>query len=288
MEKEVLKLWLKREAAKMAKYKAVTKWATLILGAAYGWLSFDPAGQVLVKEHPQLATIVSFLAIACAAFHVPIKKGTVAAIFFALGLFASPALAQGNEPPPADPPGLPADGVRVAVTSRALVTQTSTSATAPSPVTSTVNFQIGAGALGIAATSQATPATDIKLELNPGFVKLPALSLLSDNLLAPGANLQYYGGGVSYDLPKIFPKTSMLAPVDFYVRGSVGVDRIVPASGAGQSHIAFLAGGGLAWEPSSTVRIQLVEIDDGHFPGAPFGANAPVISGGLSLLFGKQ
>jgi len=277
----------------MAKYKTATKVITAVLGFAIGFLTLDPAGQVLVHEHPQIAGLLAFLTIAAAAFHVPIKKGTVAAIAFALLIFAAPALAQGNEPPPADPPGLPADGVaqRSAVnlqTRAALQAVTSTPVPTPAPVTSTVNFQIGAGALGIAATSQATPATDIKLELNPGFAKAKSLSLISDNLLAPGANLQYYGGGVSYDLPKIFPKTSMLSPVDFYVRGSVGVDRIVPASGTGQSHIAFLAGGGLAWEPSSAVRIQLVEVDDGHFPGAPWGAHAPVISGGLSLLFGKQ
>lgn len=170
----------------------------------------------------------------------------------------------------------------------ALILASPATAQTPAPTQTTVNFQIGAGALGMAATSQATPATDIKLSLNPGFAKAKGLFLVSDNVLAPGANLQYYGGGIQYELPQLFPKTSALAPVEFYLRGTIGADRIVPASGPGQSHIAFLAGGGLAWKPSSSVRIQLIEVDDGHFPGASWGPHVPVISGGLSILFGKQ
>jgi hypothetical protein len=161
-------------------------------------------------------------------------------------------------------------------------------APAPAPTSSTMNFQIGADAFGISPTSSATPASDVIAQLNPGFAKLPGFSFVSDNLLAPGANLQFYGGGIRYDFGSVFPKTSALAPLSFYVRGTVGADRIVPATGPGQSHVAFLAGGGLSWAPTGALRLQLVEVDDGHFPGAPWGSNAPVVSGGLSIFFGKQ
>lgn len=213
------------------------------------WENAHPSAQV----SQYIAIVLSLLA----RYHAP-KFAKMALIAFLA--FAAPVMAQtATAPPPA-----------------------------PAATQSTVSFNIGAGALGLGMASQATPATDIKLSLNPGFAKAKGLSLISDNVLAPGANLQFYGGGFSYDLPQLFPKTSALAPVLFYVRGTIGADRIVPAVGSGQSHVAFLAGGGLAWQPSNSVRIQLIEVDDGHFPGAPFGANAPVVSGGLSILFGKQ
>ena len=159
----------------------------------------------------------------------------------------------------------------------------------PSPTQSTVNFSVGAAALGLGGTAQATAATDVKLELNPGFTaKLKTLELRSDNLLAPGANLQYYGGGVNFTIPKNFPKTSILAPLSFYVDATVGVNRIVPATGPSTSHIGFMMGGGLRWLTSSGVQMTLIEVNVLHTPGAPWGANAPAISGGLSYVFGHQ
>lgn len=216
----------------------------------------SPSLKSYESAHPNaLASQVIGIFLTLVARYVGKNVAGAAVVFFAL-LFAAPSMAQTSTP--------------------------------PAPTQTTMNFQIGAGALGIASTSQATPATDIKLSFNPGFAKMKSLSLLSDNVLAPGANLQYYGAGISYEFSNIFPKTSALAPVSFYLRGSIGADRIVPATGASQSHIAFLAGGGLAWNPSSSVRIQLVEVDDGHFPGASWGPHVPVVSGGLSILFGKQ
>lgn len=160
---------------------------------------------------------------------------------------------------------------------------------APTPTQSTLSFSVGASALGLGGASQATAATDVKMELNPGFTgKFKTLELRSDNLLAPGANLQYYGGGVNFTIPKSFPKTSAFAPLSFYVDGTVGADRIVPGTGKSSSHIGFMAGGGLRWLTSSGVQVQLIEVNLLHAPGAPWGANAPAISGGLSYVFGHQ
>jgi hypothetical protein len=155
----------------------------------------------------------------------------------------------------------------------------------PAPTTSNLSFSVGASALG--TTSQATPATDVMLSLNAGFKGVWSnLEFRSDNLLSPGANLQYYGGGINFNVPKKLP--GVLAPLSFYVNGTVGIDRIVPATGPSQAHYAFMGGGGLKWLTSSGVQIRLIEIDDLHTPGAPWGSNTPAISGGISYLFGHQ
>jgi len=165
------------------------------------------------------------------------------------------------------------------LTPAAVQAQTAPASNVPAPVTSTLSFSVGASALG--TTSQATPATDVMLALNPGFKgALSNLEFRSDNLLSPGANLQYYGGGFNFNVPKHLP--GVFAPLSFYVDGTFGIDRIVPPAGASSSHFAFLAGGGLKWLTSSG------EVDDLHTPGAPWGSNTPAISGGISYLFGHQ
>lgn len=157
---------------------------------------------------------------------------------------------------------------------------------APVPNTNTFNFSIGANALGLGVT---TPASDITLSLNPGFSGFAKnFELRSDNLLSPGANLQYYGGGVNFNLPFKFPTTSALAPLSFYVDITVGADRIVPANGVSRSHVGYMGGGGLRWTTSSGVKINLIEINNIHTPGAPWGNNAPAVSSGLSYVFGHQ
>jgi hypothetical protein len=162
--------------------------------------------------------------------------------------------------------------------------------TVPVPITSTVNFNIGAQAFGLGGTQQATPASDVTLVLNPGFTNKIAkqFSLRSDNLLAPGASLQYYGGGFNWNAPFKFALTSAFAPLSFYTDATVGVDRIVPATGPTQAHVSVMAGGGLKWLTSSGVQITLIEVNWLHTPDAPWGNNAPAYSGGLSYVFGSH
>lgn len=155
----------------------------------------------------------------------------------------------------------------------------------PAPATSqsTLQFSIGASALGVSPSSDASPASDVTLSLK--FTS--RVSLRSDNLLAPSADLQFYGGGIQVDLPtKLLAKTP-LAQLQPYAFGVLGSDRIVPASGASQAHVGFFAGMGLDWKVNATMRMKLIEVGDLHTPGAPWGANAPAVSGGLSLFFGK-
>jgi hypothetical protein len=175
-----------------------------------------------------------------------------------------------------------------------------TPAPAPAPVQSSMNFNIGANALGLSPTSSGVAATDVNLALNPGFKTLPGLAFRSDNLMAPGAT-NYFGGGINYDLPFKFPSTTALGPLTFYVDATVGgaviQSPVSPATAArfrretsttltaGSTHFGFMGGGGVKYLSSSGVQVTLIEVNLLHAPG-PWGQNAPAISGGISYLFG--
>ena len=156
----------------------------------------------------------------------------------------------------------------------------------PAPTVSTTNFSLGGQAMGIGG---GTPAVDVNMTLNPGLVgKAQNFELRSDNIEAPGANTQIYLGGGNYLPPAAFPVSSILHPLKFYIGGGVGVDRIVPAAGPSQAHIAFMVGGGARWLLSSGVQINLFEVDWLRAPGSPWGNNTAAISGKLSYAWGKR
>lgn len=151
------------------------------------------------------------------------------------------------------------------------------------PQTQTFNVSIGASALGLTSSKQADTGTDIVINFN----LKGKLDLRSDNILSPGPGLQFYGGGFQYPfLDKQLAKTN-LKGLQPYVTGSVGVDRIVPATPtpAPQSHIGFLVGGGLNYKNSSGIVVNLVEVRYADFPGY---GRKPVVSGGLSYVFGSH
>ena len=164
-----------------------------------------------------------------------------------------------------------------------------TATNTPAPTQSSFNFSLGSSAFGLGGSSSAQPAADVVLSLNPGLPgKLSSLSLVSDSLMDPSGDFQYYGGGVRFDLPNSAWSKTNLAPLSFYVRGTVGADRLVPPSGPSASHIAVMAGGGVEWKLSNGVQFNMVEVDWFHAPGSPWGNNAPAVSGGVSYLFGKH
>lgn len=158
---------------------------------------------------------------------------------------------------------------------------------AQTPSQSTVNFNIGAGALGLGGSTQATPATDVSLRLNPGIKKAPNFAFRSDNLLAPGADLQFYAGGGEYALPHL-SKTGLLAQVSFHINASFGIDRIVPATGSAQSHFGLMAGVSMHYTTSSGVDMNIFQVGFLRTPGAPWGANAPYFGGSVSYFFGSH
>lgn len=160
----------------------------------------------------------------------------------------------------------------------------------PTPASASRSFSVGAAAFGLGGMAQATPASDVTLTLNPGFASTGYFSkfdLRSDNVLSPSANLQFFGGGFQAPIPVTFPKGSALAPLSFYADATFGVDRIVPSAGPSQVHFALMAGGGVNWTLSNGVTVNLIEVNDLHAPGAPWGNDAPALSGGISYIWGK-
>lgn len=190
------------------------------------------------------------------------KQATTVAII-ALFTFAGLAAAQTNKPKTTEPP-------------------TPASASQPNaPPTNQGSFSLNAQAVALPGGGQTVAATDVgaTLAITANF------SLRDDNILAPSNGMQFYGGGGSYFLPTTFLKNTKLNPSNFqpYVTASIGVDRIVPASGPSQQHIAFLIGAGLNYKPSNGVWVNLFEARYAKLPG--LANNTAIVSSGFTLTF---
>lgn len=158
----------------------------------------------------------------------------------------------------------------------------------PIPNQTSVAFTAGASMLG-AGGQNATPAADITLDLNAALAQknyFKDVRLLSDNANAPAIDWQYYGGGARGPIPVSLPKASALSPLSFYWRGTVGIERIVPATGPSQSHVGAMIGGGAEWTTSPGVVVRLFEAGVIISPRAAWGQKVPYVSGGISYLFG--
>lgn len=155
------------------------------------------------------------------------------------------------------------------------------SASSPTPPTNNGSFSLTAQAVALPGGGQTVAATDV------GFTKqiTTNFSLRDDNVLAPSNGLQFFGGGGNYFLPTSFLKKTKLNPGNFqpYLTGSIGVDRIVPAAGSSQQHIAFLIGGGLNYKASNGMWVNLFEARYAKLPG--LASNTAIISSGFSLNF---
>jgi hypothetical protein len=157
----------------------------------------------------------------------------------------------------------------------------SSTSTGTSPPLNQGSFSLNAQAVALPGGGQTVAATDV------GFTKAitPNLSLRDDNILAPSNGMQFYGGGGNYFLPARFLAKTLLDPKSFqpYVTICIGIDRVVPASGSSQQHIAFLAGGGLNYKPANGVWVNLFEARYAKLPGVA--NDTAIISSGLTLNF---
>jgi hypothetical protein len=167
---------------------------------------------------------------------------------------------------------------RPADTSNSASTSTST---ASAPPTNQGSFSLSAQAVALPGGGQTVAATDV------GFTKAitPNFSLRDDNILAPSNGMQFYGGGGTYFLPTSIISKTLLDPSSLqpYVTASIGVDRIVPASGPSEQHIAFLMGGGLNYKPANGVWVNLFEARYAKLPG--LANNTAIVSSGFTLNF---
>ena len=161
---------------------------------------------------------------------------------------------------------------------------------APAPVDTTTMFAIASQAVAVRIGGQSVPGTDVI----GTYAVTKHVSVRSDNLLAPGNNLQLYGAGFNWRLPLggLISKTNLPKNTfEPYLTGTIGIVRNVPAAGAVTQRYAGLVGGGVNYDPAGTGRftINLVEVRAADLPGFgkhPWGATVSV---GIKLgLWQKQ
>ncbi|MDR3741610.1 MAG: hypothetical protein P4L40_21535 [Terracidiphilus sp.] len=119
--------------------------------------------------------------------------------------------------------------------------------------------------------------------LDFGAKKTNHLSLIGNELVAPGANFNAYLGGLRYepDLSGLLAKTNVPAGTfALYLEGSAGNG--VPSSGG--SHVSFLAGGGVKYRATASLSWNALEAQYVRF-GSQQGV---ILSSGLSFIFGSK
>lgn len=119
--------------------------------------------------------------------------------------------------------------------------------------------------------------------LDFGGKKTNHLSLVGNELIAPGANFDAYLGGLRYepDLSGLLAKTNLPAGTfGVYLEGSAGNG--VPSSGG--SHISFLAGGGVKYRATASLSWNAFQAQYVRF-GSQQGV---ILSSGLSFIFGSK
>jgi hypothetical protein len=157
-------------------------------------------------------------------------------------------------------------------------------AQAPTP-TQTFNFTAQAVALPGGKTT--VPA----MILGGTFAITPRFSLRNDNLMVPGSGFSGYFGGFEYSLPQLGVALNNMSPnlngnkFQFYLTGSMGIDRIALQDGSATQHYAFLAGGGVRYDPTSSghFSVNLIEVRWAKLPG--YANSTAVVSSGLTLSF---
>jgi hypothetical protein len=111
------------------------------------------------------------------------------------------------------------------------------------------------------------------------------LDVIDQNIVAPGDNFQYFGGGVQYRLPVLSTKLNNASPnlnglkFQFGLKASVGVDRLTAINA---QHWAFTAGGFVNYSINNTWAFG-GQVEYGHFSG--FNQRAVLVSVGPQLHF---
>jgi len=116
-----------------------------------------------------------------------------------------------------------------------------------------------------------------------GKTKSQHLFVEGKELIASSAGFNVYAGGVTIqpDLTKLLAKTNV-APANLSVAFNFDGGAGIPA--AGNSHIAFLAGGQVQYKATSSLSWNALQVQWLRYGSM----NAPVISSGLSFIFGHS
>ncbi len=260
-------------------------------------------GEAVVKENssmtvkvPQLLTLFGTLS---AAIGLPelLTKWVHAHLFVYMGVVAAAVVLHALMPsvfaaPSADEQkaaGLSAInkiGVLLFVLFLAPSLCAQTATPAPTPTTPTAMFTGSSDAVAFHFNGEWTAATLVGQQfdlLDFGATKANHLSLVGNELVAPGANFNAYLGGIRFEpnLVPLFAKTNLPAGTfGIYLEGSGGNG--VPSSGG--SHISFLAGGGVKYRATASLSWNALEAQYVRF-GSQQGA---ILSSGLSFIFGSK
>lgn len=151
------------------------------------------------------------------------------------------------------------------------------------PPTNAGKFSITAQAMSLPGGGQTVAAAMV----GSTFAISPNLSLRGEAIMA-GSSTNAYAGGVQYVLPsaKLLAKSTLNPKtLQFYVTGSLGVDRVAVSASNTQQHLAALAGGGINYSPMADGKfsIGLVEVRWARLPGLT--SNTALVSSGLKLSF---
>jgi hypothetical protein len=125
-------------------------------------------------------------------------------------------------------------------------------------------------------------------EAGMSFAPTPNFELYDDNILAPGQNFRYFGGGFRYYLPVLSQKLNNASPnvngfrFRFALEAGAGVDRItqpVPTQ-----HYGFTAGGRVEYDLTNSGTWTMgADVRYAKFPG--LNNNTAIVSLGPAVHF---
>lgn len=164
-----------------------------------------------------------------------------------------------------------------------LLLGSTTMAQTPASTTSPL-FSVSTQAVAVRIGGSTQPGTDAIGSFN----LTPRLQLQSDNILAPGINLQSYLGGVKYQFSWLdsLLKKSSLSSIKPYVHGAFGIVRNVPATGTAQQHYSALAGAGFDYQVNGTLSIG-PRVEFFNAPGFGPHPNGALVSANVTVVLAK-
>lgn len=184
-----------------------------------------------------------------------------------------------------NPDGTPAQAAWVAkLLILFLLLSTATLAQTPSPATISPLFSVSTQAVAVRIGGSTQPGTDAI----GAFNLTPRLQLQSDNILAPGINLQAYLGGVKYQFPWLdsLLKKSSLSTIKPYFHGALGITRNVPSTGSAIQHYSALAGAGFDYQVNGTLSIG-PRVEFFNAPGFGPHPNGALVSANVTVVLAK-
>lgn len=143
------------------------------------------------------------------------------------------------------------------------------------------SFSLALSPISLPGAHQTVAGTEAGMTLNI----TNSLALVDQNIIAPGDNFQFYGGGAQYTFKALSTKLNNASPnlnglaFQFGLKATAGVDRLTAINA---QHWGFTAGGFVNYAINGTWAFG-GEVLYGHFPG--FNQRAVLVSVGPQIHF---